>query len=348
MVIYRSISVSLVIMGETRNTEEYITHLIYDDTLNNINRGFHLEYYSDKEYHLGESPNFFDDADTSVDSTLKYLSDGIKGKLNPNFTNKCSLYLDIITLYSIFINRMNNQEFYKKYVSVLEDIADRVLKPGIVLSAQVRSYVLMMKELIVHEKPYKFFLKEMNQLKRTPRDGWVKRKVGDPESIADHILGTVYLAQQILPDNIMEFKEYKGISNMKIYEKEYDKEKIIKMLLIHDMGEAYIGDHINKSEEEAKKENERFGYYAMLCTLPKLHGMNLNKEYWDEFFHQNTINAKIAHDIDKLEALIQAYHYKHFGENINLEEWINSVKNNIKTSLGEALLQFFIEEVIEE
>lgn len=349
MVLYRTISVSLVLMENIKHTGEYINHLIYDDVLNSINRGFHMEYYSDKEYHLGESPDYFDDLSNPIDNTLTFLMGVIKGKLkDKNCTNICSIYLDIITLCSIFISRIGDHNVCEKYQDEIKKVADEVLKSVKILSPTVRSYVSMMKELMEHGKPYKYFSEEMYKLKSTERAGWVKRKISHPESIADHILGTVYLAKQFLPDNVNEFKEYKGIGDINKYEHIYDKKRIINMLLIHDMGEAYIGDKINKSEEDAKKENERFGYYAMLGTLPKLHGMNNNKEYWDEFFRQNTINAQIAYDIDKLEALIQANNYKKAGENIDLDEWIGSVRENVKTSLGEALLQFFIEEIIEE
>ena len=350
LVLYRTISVSLVIMDNIKYIEEYINHLIYDDNLNSINRGFHIEYYSDKEYRLGESPDYFDDTNYHVDNTLSFLINVIKGKLSyDKFTVGCSIYLDIITLFSIYISRISEPDICDKYTEQVKGIADMISKSVKILDPTITNYVLMVQEVINSEKkPYKHFMDEMSRLKSTKRSGWIIRGIQNPESIADHILGTVYLANHFLPDNINEFKEYKGIGDIKKYKNSYDKEKIIKMLLIHDMGEANVGDHIDKSEEISNKENVRFSYYAMLCTLPKIHGMNINKDYWDEFFKQDTINAQIAYDIDKLEALIQAYNYKREGQDIKLDEWIISVRSNMKTSLGDALLQFFVKEIIDK
>ena len=46
----RGICVSLIVKGHREVRDDYLESLISDATSNEINRGFHLEYYGDKAY----------------------------------------------------------------------------------------------------------------------------------------------------------------------------------------------------------------------------------------------------------------------------------------------------------
>lgn len=346
LVLYRTISVSLIAIGEAKYEEGYIQHLLYDEKLKSLNCGFHVEYYSDRAYRLGDNPNFYDDLETPVDKTFPYLIGCINSKLD-NEKFSYTLYLDIITLYSIFESRLQNRQIYHKYKDELVILANKILYSTIVMSPTVKSYISTILELIQANEPtYRYIFNELYRIKKEKRAGWVKRKISDPESIADHIYGSYILGTFLLPDTIDELKDYTGITDFDKYKNEYNKDTILKTLLIHDLGEAYIGDKIDKSETDIARENERFTYYALLCTLKNIYGMKQNKPLWDDFFQLKKINAQIAYDVDKLEALVQAYMYYQDKNNVKLKEWIESVVSSLKTSLGEALLKLILDNII--
>jgi len=73
------------------------------------------------------------------------------------------------------------------------------------------------------------FIRIVNKLKHIKLTGWVEREIKNPESVADHSFMVALLC--IL------------LGNRKI-----NREKAIKMALIHDLAEAEIGDIITKEK----------------------------------------------------------------------------------------------------
>lgn len=123
------------------------------------------------------------------------------------------------------------------------------------------------------------------KLKDTTRHCYTKK--GRHESVAEHSWMLTLLAFLIKD----EFPEA-------------DTNKIIKMCLIHDLGEAFTGDIpvFNKSKENEK--NEEALLYSWLNTFPE----NLKNEMlslYDEMEKRETLEAKIYKALDGLEALIQ-------------------------------------------
>ncbi len=121
------------------------------------------------------------------------------------------------------------------------------------------------------------------------RTGWVQRGVKDPESVAEHIYGCFLLATFLLPETDDN--------------EDYDKQTVLQMLLLHDLPEAVTGD----IPRPVKKQNP--GYYEQLeqqaaeesllsgdCTLQQ-------RSLWQQWSEQTSYNAKIAKDIDDLQAI---------------------------------------------
>ncbi|MFA4890312.1 MAG: HD domain-containing protein [Candidatus Paceibacterota bacterium] len=87
-------------------------------------------------------------------------------------------------------------------------------------------------------------------------------------------------------------------------EKKINSEKILKMILIHDLPEIYTGDIVafSKNHTHTKKEHE--GAKKIFKKFPK----QINKKYlnlWKEFESNKTKEAKIAKALDKLQPLLQ-------------------------------------------
>lgn len=84
---------------------------------------------------------------------------------------------------------------------------------------------------------------------------------------------------------------------------EADMDKVIRMCLIHDLGEAFTGDiptFIKTESDEAREENLLYGWVA---SLPEPYCTDMRALY-DEMEARETLEAKIYKALDGLEALI--------------------------------------------
>ena len=150
------------------------------------------------------------------------------------------------------------------------------------------------------------------QLKYKIRSGWDKTHWNVSkeriESIAEHVYGTCILALSI--DS--EFK-----TNL-------DINKVIKMLVLHELGEVIIGDITPfdniTPEEKMKKEHE-----AMREVIGDLVNQEEFLSLLFEFDEKKTKEAIFAHHCDKLEADIQAKVYQDMGCQHSLDEQEDNV-----------------------
>lgn len=83
-----------------------------------------------------------------------------------------------------------------------------------------------------------------------------------------------------------------------------DINKVIKMCLIHDLGEAFTGDiaTFNKTEADAKKEDEI--YLQWISGFPKVQEKQF-QELLAEMTELKTKEARLYKALDKMEAVIQ-------------------------------------------
>lgn len=86
--------------------------------------------------------------------------------------------------------------------------------------------------------------------------------------------------------------------------KEADMNKVMKMCIIHDLGEAFTGDipTFLKTKDHEKKEEELLNNW--IKSLPENYIKEMT-ELYQEMSELKTLEAKIFKAIDKLEALIQ-------------------------------------------
>ena len=92
---------------------------------------------------------------------------------------------------------------------------------------------------------YLDFFKTVGKSKRILRSGWVRAKVKDPESVAEHSFRVGFLAM-VLSDKLSV-----GL----------DKNKLIKMSLLHDLAEVITGDIVVERGDiiDIKKRGEKEG-----------------------------------------------------------------------------------------
>ncbi len=141
----------------------------------------------------------------------------------------------------------------------------------------------------------KFFQTSVN-LKKIPRQGWIdKLSIDKPESVADHVFSMSIIG--------MIFSDLEN----------YNTEKILKIILLHDLAESITGDitpeKISKNEKILLENNAMKEILNELPTLLQKHYSDL----WEEYILNHSTEAKIVHQLDKLEMALQAKIYSDDG-----------------------------------
>lgn len=155
---------------------------------------------------------------------------------------------------------------------------------------------------------------KINHLKQLYRTGWLKWGVPKDyaESVGDHTFGTAILSFLLA----------------KIYRPELDVEKVIKLALVHDLGEVYAGD-LTKHDGiplEKKRNMELDAFKRIFSEIPE------GKEFidlWEEFEYAKSEEAMFVNQIDRLEMGLQALVYEKQGYK-NLEELFESTAESLK------------------
>lgn len=153
------------------------------------------------------------------------------------------------------------------------------------------------------------FLHIIEGLKNTPRSGWVKRGVEGPESISDHMWRMAIICM-LLPKN-----------------DSFDQNKCVRMALVHDIGEAIIGDitpHDGVSKEDKyTRESLAVDYLSCLLKTSNPAAAAEIKSLFEEFEDGKTPEAKFVREIDTFECLVQAVDYEYRApEHHRLHEFI--------------------------
>ena len=138
----------------------------------------------------------------------------------------------------------------------------------------------------------KFFF-QIAGLKKLPRSGWkIKLGLDDSESVAEHSY-MMSVMSMVLADM-----------------KSLNSEKVIKMSILHDWAESKIGDFMpDEIGYDKKSELENYAMTEILGLLPQ----KIQSDYqdmWNEFLVRDTPEARLVHELDKLEMALQAKIYE--------------------------------------
>ena len=112
---------------------------------------------------------------------------------------------------------------------------------------------------------------------------------------------------------------------------EADLLKIMKMCLIHDLGEAFTGDipAFEKTDKDSEKEADVLGEWVKILPEP------FDKEMaglYQEMEEQQTLEARIYKALDKLETLIQ-------HNESDIKTWL-SLEYDLQMTYGNDKVQF--------
>ena len=157
------------------------------------------------------------------------------------------------------------------------------------------------------------FFKTAVNLKNISRQGWInKLSLKHPESVSDHSYSMAIMGMVI-----------SDLEN-------YNSEKILKMILLHDLAESKIGDYTpNQISKENKIKIENNAYDEIISTLPEAIKLQYG-QIWEEYQKQESPESKIVHQIDKLEMALQAKMYQKEGSSKEaIESFFKSAENEI-------------------
>ena len=167
------------------------------------------------------------------------------------------------------------------------------------------------------------FFKSSANLKNISRQGWIdKLSLTNPESVADHTFSMAIIGMA-LSDS-----------------KNYDTEKILKMILLHDLAESITGDITpEKKPKNDKVILENKIMKNILANLPKILQIQYLK-IWEEYQENKSSDAKFVHQIDKFEMALQA---KIYQKQTSLEKTIVFFESAKKEITDPNLLRFLEE-----
>lgn len=180
-------------------------------------------------------------------------------------------------------------------------------------------------------------------LKRLPRQGWVHLGVPNPESVADHsfrmALMTLLLARR---------------------DPSIDAGRALVLALCHDLPEAIAGDatpfdeHLEAEEvdrdllfrsrptysdsaDQAKRSTEEAALVEMTRRLPDAL-RTLIVAAWEEYEAGQTPEARLVRQVDKLEALLQAYEYRATTPDLRIESFELGTRDRVRDADLQGLL----------
>lgn len=340
--LFRSVIISLICLGDTDKQEKYLKMLLNYPTANQINRAFHLEYYGD----IPRKPdsrmyNYIDDGSGEMSITYTLLLSRVEDYLNAE-TKKESpdFQINLFTLCSLIQRRLGTESLSDERRDKIKDIIRRVLKEeGSNISVDFKAYLTMLKEDIEKNTFARPCLYEkLYGIKDIIRKGWEQEIKNDAvrqpyENVVEHIYYTWMLGVLYLPEKLPKEDGYE----------DYDKNKILNMILIHDWAEIDVGDIIPKEDTKDRRKSEDFRMRVLLMhdTYAGMGKMRQYKELWNMYEGSKGINARIAYELDKIQALYQFYTYVGMGAEFTEEKTENwkKEKERITSSLGKRILK---------
>ena len=155
-------------------------------------------------------------------------------------------------------------------------------------------------------------------LKTATRHSWLSN--GRRESVAEHSWRAALFACLLAP-------EFPGV----------DQEKLIKMCLFHDMGEAFTGDIPVFEKNESHEQAEAQALARWTASLPAPWDTEL-AALFQELEEGESLEARLCHAIDKLEVVIQ-HDEAPLSSWIELEYTLNLTHGNRQVAFSDYLRQ---------
>ena len=167
----------------------------------------------------------------------------------------------------------------------------------------------------------KHLLEYSEKIKHLPRSGWFRMNINNAETVGAHSWQMALIALYI---------------STTVPNTRYDFNHVIKLCICHDLAESKIGDITPKDaaySTKGEREQEAIEEIAEETDFPLL------SELFREYEENQTSEAKLAHDLDKIDMLIQAIDYETKYPYKKLDEFKGSAIKSIQTEVGKKIVQ---------
>ena len=159
--------------------------------------------------------------------------------------------------------------------------------------------------------------RDFYKLKNILRKGWLDRKVPQSgirsESDAEHTFSCMFMAIEIINDKKLDL----------------DRDKVLFMLLCHEVGESEIGD-ITPFDGITPEQKHDMEAKAVKAFAEK-HNLTEIFDVWMEFEERVNKEAKFCYAIDKLDAVVQAKIYsEEIGNPALFAEFYENTKQKVE------------------
>jgi putative hydrolase of HD superfamily len=129
------------------------------------------------------------------------------------------------------------------------------------------------------------FLREAERLKTVRRSGWTS--AGEQESVAEHTWRLCLMALVLYGQDAT-----------------VDLGRLLRICLVHDLGEAIGGDIPAPEQRGSKSAEERGDLLKLLAPLPPSVRADI-VSLWDDYESGGSREARLAKGLDKLETILQ-------------------------------------------
>jgi len=165
---------------------------------------------------------------------------------------------------------------------------------------------------------------EINHLKQLYRQGWLRAGISREqcESVADHIYAMSMLAWLVVDAGLAP-----GM----------DRDKALRMVLAHELGEIYTGDII-PGDRVPPEEKQRLEREALLSVAGKLPFGQEFVDLWEEFEAGESPEARLVRQLDRLEMALQALVYEKQGHR-NMSSFFHSAEEAVRSPELKELLE---------
>lgn len=170
----------------------------------------------------------------------------------------------------------------------------------------------------------------VNQTTSIKRSGWVRMGIdlSDCETIADHMFSMYNIGLIFLPN------EYNDPL--------YNKQEILMMCLLHDIGETITGDIIRPEKTKADYEYEDVVFHAVIESFERCN-IECTKDFkkaWENFEGKLDINGILGNEIDNIQMyyrlFVYACKYPNLFSDELLAKWMAKVP---ETTLGYSIFK---------
>ncbi len=157
---------------------------------------------------------------------------------------------------------------------------------------------------------------ELVRLKQLDRQGWLRRGISEErcESVAEHSFGVALVAYLVAEEHFPEL----------------DLSKVLRLALLHDLGEIDAGD-LTPADNVSRREKHRRERRSVVRVLGKLPRGAEYIALWEEYERQESPEARFVRQIDRLEMALQASAYEH-REGVDLGEFFSSAEDSLSAA----------------